>query len=425
MQYVYDNEGKRYLDMFAGIVTTSVGHCHPKLVENCRQQIGKLWHVSSLYNAEETHEYAAKLAAKFPAKLNNIFLCNSGSEANELAIYLARLYTGANDVICLKNAYHGCLPTTICLNGIGEWKHKVTSSPGIYHVTNPDCYRGRYGSVNCRENMSDDPTNCGDQQCPHCQSGGLSCDLYVEDLRSDLTSLIAKGNLAAFIAESIQGVGGTVQFPRNYLKQVAAIVKEAGGVVISDEVQTGFGRTGKNFWGFQNHQIEPDIVTMAKGIGNGFPLAAVCTTNAIASALDRAKFFNTYGGNPLASVVGRTVLEIIDEERLQENCLKTGKLLLDGLNRLKEKYEVIGDVRGLGLMIGVELVADRRTKAHLAADRVNQLVEGCKELGVLIGKGGPVNGSVLRIKPPMIINEDDVALTLDALDKVLPSIKPN
>lgn len=337
---------------------------------------------------------------------------------------LAKLHTSATDIICLKNAYHGCLPTTLALNGIGEWKHKVaTSSTGVYHVTNPDCYRGRYGTVNCRESMSDAEPNCGAEECTHCQSD-MSCDLFVEDLRSDLTSLIAKGNLAAFIAESIQGVGGSVQFPRSYLKKVAKIVKEQGGLVISDEVQTGFGRTGKNYWGFQNHKIEPDIVTMAKGIGNGFPLAAVCTTSEIAASLDRAKFFNTYGGNPLASVVGKTVLEIIDDERLQANCLRTGRLLLDGLNKLKDKYEIIGDVRGLGLMIGVELVADRQTKAPLAADKVNRLIEDCKELGVLIGKGGPVNGSVLRIKPPMIINEADVQFTLDCLDKSLPNIKP-
>jgi len=417
MQYVYDNENKRYLDMFAGIVTTSVGHCHPVLVDKFKSQAEKLWHVSSLYNAEETHEYVRKLATKFPPRLNSFFLCNSGSEANELAVLISRLYTKANDIIAVKNAYHGCSPVTLGLNGIGEWKHKVTTSLGIHHVTNPDVYRGRYGDISCRESMFDDHQEC------NCKSP-LNCGLYVEDFEEDLTSLIAKDNFAAFIIESIQGVGGTVQYPRDYLKKVASIIKKHGGLLISDEVQTGFGRTGKNFWGFQNHQVEPDIVTMAKGIGNGFPLAAVCTTKEIAAALDRAKFFNTYGGNPLASVVGKTVLEIIDEERLQENCLKTGKLLLAGLNKLKDKYEVIGDVRGLGLMVGVEMVANRETKEPLAASKMNQLLEECKDLGLLIGKGGP-QGSVLRIKPPMIINKDDVEFTIDCLDKVLKNIKPN
>lgn len=197
-------------------------------------------------------------------------------------------------MICLKNSYHGCLPTTLALNGIGEWKHKVTTSPNaIYHVTNPDVYRGRYGNISCRESMFEDDHG-GECDCK--SKDHLNCDLYVEDFENDLTSLIAKGNFAAFIIESIQGVGGTVQYPRNYLKKVAKIIKQHKGVLISDEVQTGFGRTGKHFWGFQNHQVEPDIVTMAKGIGNGFPLAAVCTTSEIASALDQAKFFNTYGG---------------------------------------------------------------------------------------------------------------------------------
>ena len=375
-----------------------------------------------MYNAEETHEYAQLLASKFPSRLSNIFLCNSGSEANELAILLAKLYTKANDVISLKNSYHGCLPTTLNLNGIGEWKHKVTTSLGVHHVTNPDCFRGRYGNINCRESMND---SAGDECNCKLTSNQLHCDLYVEDFEFDLNNLIAKDNFAAFIVESIQGVGGSVQYPRSYLKKVARIVKEHNGLLILDEVQTGFGRTGKNYWGFQNHQIEPDIVTMAKGIGNGFPLAAVCTTSEIASALDRAKFFNTYGGNPLASVVGKKVIEIIDSENLQANCLKMGKLLLDGLNRLKDKYEIIGDVRGLGLMTGVELVSNRETKAHLAAVKVNQLLEECKNLGLLIGKGGAKNGSVLRIKPPMCISKDDVEFTLDCLDKVLPNIKPN
>lgn len=254
-------------------MTTSVGHCHPELVENLKRQTEKLWHLSSLYNAEETHEYVQLLASKFPARLNNIFLCNSGrlkliiiinffsfnliflgSEANELAIMMARLYTNANDIIALKNAYHGCLPTSLGLNGIGEWKHKVTTSLGIYHVTNPDCYRGRYGNINCRESMNENH-----QECDCKSSDQLGCDLYVEDFKDDLTSLIAKGNFAAFIAESIQGVGGSVQYPKNYLKKVASIVKQHNGLMISDEVQTGFGRTGKNFWGFENHGIQPDI----------------------------------------------------------------------------------------------------------------------------------------------------------------------
>lgn len=422
MQYVYDNENKKYLDMFAGIVTVSVGHCHPKVVDSLKTQTEKLWHVSSLYNTEETHEYVQKLVSKFPPRLNNIFLCNSGSEANELALLLARLYTDSNDVISLKNSYHGCLHNTLGLNGIGEWKHKLTIG-GIHHVTNPDCYRGRYGSVNCRESMSDDIKK--DEECSCCNQNSLNCNLYVEDFENDLKSLIGKDNFAAFIVESIQGVGGTVQYPRNYLKKVAKIIKENNGLLISDEVQTGFGRTGKNFWGFQNHQIEPDIVTMAKGIGNGFPLAAVCTTSQIASALDRAKYFNTYGGNCLASCVGKKVLEIIEDEKLQENCLKMGNLLLNGLNKLKDKYEIIGDVRGLGLMIGVEMVSNRDTKAHLSADRMNQIIEDCKNRGLLIGKGGPYNGSVMRIKPPMCINKDDVEFCLDCLDKVLSNIKPN
>ncbi|RWS26735.1 Alanine--glyoxylate aminotransferase 2-like protein [Leptotrombidium deliense] len=412
MQYVWDTSGKRYLDMFGGIVTVSVGHCHPTLVEALSKQASKLWHVSRAHVYEEIYDYSAKLAQRLPSSLSTIFLCNSGSEANDLALVLARLYTQSFDFIALRNAYHGCSSAAMGLTAIGTWKYNFPNGFGIHHTLNPDPYRGKYGGKACRDSMFQVNREC-DCKVNEC----VACDSYIADLEDVLNTSCSQKKIAGFIAESIQGIGGVVQYPKNYLKRAAELIRKRGGVFISDEVQTGFGRTGTHFWGFQNHDVTPDIVTMAKGIGNGFPLAAVATTAEIASAMNEALYFNTYAGNPLASAVGSKVLDIIDEEHLQENSRILGSRFSIGLNGLMNQFDnVIGDVRGKGLMIGVELVSDKVKKTPLSKAAVGAILDDCKEMGLIIGKGGAF-GNVLRIKPPMCINDADIKFAIEVLEK--------
>ncbi|KAI1280446.1 Alanine--glyoxylate aminotransferase 2, mitochondrial [Halotydeus destructor] len=408
MQYVYDNNGRRYLDMFGGIVTTSVGHCHPRLVGVAQKQMTKLWHTSAIHLNEEIHEYVTKLSNLFPDPLSNIFLLNSGSEANDLAMVMARLHTKAWDIVALRNAYHGMSPYTMGLCGIGSWKHQLASPLGVHHATNPDPFRGRFGGKNCRESAAQTSRQCA------CAKG--SCDAenkYVEDF-DDLLKSALPAKMAGFFVESIQGVGGIVQYPRHYVQRVHEKVKAKGGLLIMDEVQTGFGRTGENFWGFQSHGVTPDIVTMAKGIGNGFPMAALITTPEIASSIAQALHFNTFGGNPLASKIGSTVLDIIEDDKLQANSKLMGDKLISGLMRLRDKYGIVGDIRGQGLMLGIDMVKDSQSRHPMVGEEFGALLEHCKDQGVLLGRGG--SGNVFRIAPPMCINEADVKFTLDVLD---------
>jgi alanine-glyoxylate transaminase/(R)-3-amino-2-methylpropionate-pyruvate transaminase len=273
------------------------------------------------------------------------------------------------------------------------WKFNVPHSFGVQHARMPDLYRGPFGP--------DDP------------GAGKKYAADVEDLIRFGTS----GNIAAFIAESIQGVGGTVVFPDGYLKHAYGHARAAGGLCIADEVQAGFGRTGTHFWGFETQGVIPDIVTMAKGIGNGCPLAAVVTTPEIARTLATRIHFNTFGGNPVSMAQGRAVLNVIEKEGLQANSLKIGRILSEGLHRLAAKHSLIGEVRGLGLMLGVELVKDHATKKP-ARDECAEVFERCKDLGLLIGKGG-LFGNVLRIKPPMCLNEAGASFMLEVLDEAL------
>ncbi|XP_075734737.1 alanine--glyoxylate aminotransferase 2, mitochondrial isoform X2 [Rhipicephalus microplus] len=429
MQWLWDHKGKRYLDMFAGIVTVSVGHCHPKVVAAAEKQLKQLWHTSNVYLYPTVHEFAEKLAEKMPGDLKVCYFTNSGSEANDLAMMMARLYTGAHDIIALRNAYHGMSPYCASLCAVGNYKHHIPSNFGVFHAMNPDPYRGVWGGSKCRDSpvQADRTCSCGTE----CQAASH----YADQLNEVLQQCVSKKKVAAFFAESIQGVGGSVQYPRGYLKKAYDLIKNKGGLFVADEVQTGFGRTGENFWGFEGHSIMPDIVTMAKGIGNGFPLAAVVTTPEIAKALDAASFFNTFGGNPVATAVGSAVidlpvipielvfdLQVLDEDGCMENSHVTGTRLLHALESLRKEYPVVGDVRGKGLMIGMELVERKETKVPLAAMKVNAILEDCREMGLLIGKGGQ-HGHVLRIKPPMCITEADVDFTVAVLRTAIARIE--
>jgi alanine-glyoxylate transaminase/(R)-3-amino-2-methylpropionate-pyruvate transaminase len=390
MQYVWDDTGKRYLDGLGGIVTISVGHCHPHVVEAARKQNETLQHSTTIYLHPNLAEYAQKLASKMPGDLKVCYFVNSGSEANDLALLMARAYSGNYDVIALRNGYHGGNVAGMGLTAHSTWKFNVPHSFGAHHALAPDPYRGPYGRNDAEAGKK-----------------------YAADVKQ-LIDFASPGQVAGFIAESIQGVGGVIVFPDGYLKHVYEHVRAAGGVCIADEVQAGFGRTGTHFWGFETQGVIPDIVTMAKGIGNGCPLAAVVTTPQIAAVLSKKIHFNTFGGNPVVCAMGKAVLEVIEREKLQENSLKLGQRVLAGLEKLKAKYEIIGDVRGKGLMLGIELVKDRATKEPAKAECA-QVIENCREMGLLLGKGG-LSGSVIRFAPPMCITQADADFMLEVFD---------
>ncbi len=395
-QYIFDETGRRYLDGLGGIVTVSVGHCHPHVVEAARQQNETLQHSTTIYLHPNIAEYAEQLAAKMPGDLKVCYFVNSGSEANDLALLMARAHTGNFDVIALRNGYHGGSMSTMGLTAHSTWKFNVPHSFGVHHAITPDPYRGAWGRT--------DP------------AAGKN---YAADVKS-LIDYASSGQVAGFIAESIQGVGGVVVYPDGYLQHAYGHVRAAGGVCIADEVQTGFGRTGAHFWGFENQGVIPDIVTMAKGIGNGCPLAAVVTTAKIAETVTRRIHFNTFGGNPVVCAQGKAVLEVIEREKLQANSLKIGGHLFAGLEKLKARHNFIGDVRGKGLMLGMELVKDRAGKEPAKAECA-QVVEKCRDLGLLLGKGG-LWGQTIRIAPPMIVTQADADFLLDVLDTALASL---
>jgi alanine-glyoxylate transaminase/(R)-3-amino-2-methylpropionate-pyruvate transaminase len=398
LQYLFDETGRRYLDLFAGIVTVSCGHAHPKVTERVQQQVAALAHTTTIYLHPHVGEFAKRLAAKMPAGLDVTYFVNSGSEANDLAVLMARLATGHNDVIAVRNAYHGGSPAAMALTSHHTWKYPAQLNSGIHHSVCPDPYRSPY-------------TGTAEQIASR----------SVEDLR-DVIRYSTPGTIAAFIAEPIQGVGGVTHGAPNYLREAYAVVREHGGLCIADEVQTGFGRTGDHYWGFQHSGVVPDIVTMAKGIGNGFPLAAVTTRREIAERLTQRIHFNTYGGNPVSMAAGLAVLEVIEEEGLQRNARAVGGRLKAGLRELAMRHALIGDVRGMGLMLGVELVKDRGTKEP-AREAAAEVMERLRALGILVGKGG-LFGNVLRIKPPLCITAADVDFALDALDRVLAEVAP-
>jgi alanine-glyoxylate transaminase / (R)-3-amino-2-methylpropionate-pyruvate transaminase len=396
MQYVYDEKGTRYLDAFAGIVTVSVGHCHPKIVEKVREQTGMLQHTTTIYLHPTLPLFAKKLAEKMPNGLSRTYFTNSGSEANELAMLSAREYTGNTTVVALRNGYHGGTSATMGLTAHGTWKFKSNQAPSIVHSHAGYCYRCPYGLT-----------------YPSCE---LRC---AHDLKN-VIQYETCGEVACFIGEPIQGVGGTVTPPKEYFQVVYDIVRQHGGLCVADEVQGGFGRTGKHYWAHQNWDVKPDIITMAKGIGNGTPLAAMTTTEPISQVLSKRVHFNTFGGNPISMTQGLATLEVIDAEGIQENALRVGDYLKAGLNDLADKHPLIGDVRGMGLMLGVELVKNRQSKEPARAEAAT-VMEEMKKRHVLIGKGG-LYGNTLRIKPPMCLTKNDAEYLLAMLDEVLSHI---
>jgi alanine-glyoxylate transaminase/(R)-3-amino-2-methylpropionate-pyruvate transaminase len=397
MQYVWDEKGTRYLDAFAGIVTVSVGHCHPKVIEKVQAQTGKLQHTTTIYLHPTIAQFAEKLAAKMPEGLTRSYFTNSGSEANEVAILSAREHTGNTEVIALRNCYHGGTATTMGLTAHGNWKFKSNQAQAIHHTLAGYCYRCPFGL-----------------EYPSC---GVKCAHDIKNVIQYQTP----GEVACFIGEPIQGVGGTVTPPKEFFKIVYDIVRQHGGICIADEVQGGFGRTGEHYWAHQNWDVVPDGITMAKGIGNGIPLGGFTTTEDISKVMKNRIHFNTFGGNPISMTQGLATLEVIEEDGIQENARVVGGLLKERFLELQEKHPIIGDVRGMGLMLGVELVRNRKSKEP-ANTEAAIVMERMKEHGVLIGKGG-LFGNTLRIKPPMCLTKDDADYLVDALDLTLSEIQ--
>jgi alanine-glyoxylate transaminase/(R)-3-amino-2-methylpropionate-pyruvate transaminase len=398
MQYLYDETGRRYLDLFAGIVTASCGHCHPELIRRLEAQLSVLQHTTTIYLHPAHGELARRIAETLPQGLEVTYFVNSGSEANDLAVLMARLYTGNDDVIAVRNGYHGGSPSTMGLTSLSTWKYPVQESARVHHAVCPDPYRSPFSGT---------PEEIASRSAA--------------DIR-DLIRFSTPGMIAAFIAEPIQGVGGVTLGAPNYLREAYAVVRAHGGLCIADEVQTGFGRTGEHFWGFECSGVVPDIVTVAKAMGNGYPMGAVITRREIAEAMSGRLHFNTFGGNPMAMTAGLAVLDIIVADGLQRNARIVGGRLEAGMRELMTRHPLIGDVRGRGLLLGMELVRDRVTKEPATVE-TTEVWELAREMGVLIGKGG-IDGNVLRIKPPLCITAADVDFALDVLDRALGRSAP-
>lgn len=396
MQYLWDLEGRKYLDFFGGILTVSVGHANPKITGKIKAQVDRLQHTSTLYPNEAIVALAEKLAQITPGKLQKSFFTNSGTEANEAAILLARMATGSYDIVALRHAYSGSSQLAKAVTGQAPWRRAAVISVGIAHAINPYCYRCPLGL-----------------KYPDC---GVACANDVENLIQTGTS----GSIAAFIAEPIQGVGGFITPPPEYFKIVFKIVKKYGGLFIADEVQTGFGRTGKKWFGIEQWEVTPDIITCAKGMANGAPVGATITTSELAGSFIGLTI-STFGGNPVTAVAARATIEVIEEEKLLENSHTVGTYLRGKLDALKEKYPVIGDVRGMGLMQALELVKDRETKEP-APEATVQLMERARDNGLLIGKGG-LYSNVIRLSPPLNIAKADVDEAIRLLDKSLAEVR--
>ena len=395
---VKDMEGNSYLDFFGGILTVSVGHANEEVNAAVTAQVNRLSHISSLYPTMPVVDLAERLVRMTPDKLEKVFLHASGTEADETAVMLAQLYTGNSEIISLRHGYSGRSLLAQSLTGHSPWRALSTQVSAVKHALAPYCYR-------CPLKLT----------YPDC---GVACAEDVEELIQTSTT----GKISGILVEPIQGVGGFITPPKEYFRIVAEIVRDHGGVFISDEVQTGFGRTGKT-WGIDHYDVEPDMITMAKGIANGLPLAALISTKEIADSLQN-NTISTFGGNPVSCAAANTTLDIIERDELANNAQHMGEKLTDGLASLQRDHQnIIGDVRGKGLMVGVELVVDEtsndRTPNVVAVD---QIMEETKKRGLLIGRGG-LYGNTLRIAPALNIGSDEIKEALTILKESFDAIK--
>ena len=391
-QYVWDADGNQYLDFFGGIVTVSVGHCNEQVNAKVHRQLDTLQHVSTVFANEPQAALAAKIASLTPGgRLTKSFFTNSGTEANETAIIAARCFTGSTEIVALRHSYHGRSAMAMTLSGQGAWRLGPPQA-GVVHAHNAYCYRCPFGLT-----------------YPACE---VKCAQDMEDLIRTTTG----GSIAGFIAEPIQGVGGFITPPKEYFQIVERIVRNHGGIFISDEVQTGWGRTGGKWFGIEQWGVTPDVITGAKGLANGSPIGLTVARPEVADSITRLTI-STFGGNPVTATAAKAVIEYIEENNLPANCEETGAYLREGLDDLKEKHELIGDVRGMGLLQAIELVEDRQSKAPATAQAA-MAMEAARENRLLVGKGG-MFGNVLRVSPPMNISRTDVDEFLKLLDRSL------
>ncbi len=397
MQYLWDVEGRKYTDLLGMNVCISVGHSHPKVVAAAMEQARELTHCTTMFYHPVPAHFAEELAATMPNSSDCIewvvHFTNSGSEAVDLAMTMARRFTGNLDLLALRSAYHGPTAAAQSITGISGWRHP--GMPGnVAFVPDPHQYRGIFG------------------EC-------AGAEPYLDEIERTILAATS-GQVAGIFIESVQGYGGIVELPKGYMSGAAERVRESGGLLIADEVQAGFGRTGDHMWGFEADGVIPDIVVMAKGIGNGFPLGAVVARKHVAAPMAEKFMFHTYGANPTSCAAGRAVLQVIKEDKVRENARDVGAALLERLHALKAKYPAIGDVRGRGLMLAIELVKDRKTKEP-DPQTTAAVFEATRECGVILSKSGAYQ-SCLRMVPPMCLSMEDVDHVHDGLDQAFDGL---
>ncbi len=388
-QYLWDTEGRKYTDLLGMNVCISVGHSHPRVVAAATAQAQELTHCTTMFYHPTPAHLAEELAATMPKGHDwVVHLTNSGSEAVDLAMTMARTYTSNLDLLALRTAYHGPTAAAQSITGIAGWRHP--GMPGnVAFVPEPNQYRGIFG--------------------PGTQP-------YLDEIDRTINTATS-GKVAGIFVESVQGYGGIIEMPKGYMSGAAEKVRAAGGLYIADEVQSGFGRTGANFWGFEADGVIPDIIVMAKGLGNGFPIGAVVAKKHIAEPMAEKFMFHTYGANPTSAAAARAVLAVMKDEGLQENAAKVGGKLLERLHDLRDKHKAIGDVRGKGLMLAIEFVKDRDSKEP-DNDMTTEVFEACRAQGIILSKSGPYQ-QCLRMVPPLCLTAKDVDQVTKSLDRAL------
>ena len=391
-QYLWDNAGRKYTDLLGMNVCISVGHSHPRVVAAAMAQAQDLTHCTTMFHHPTPAHLAEELAARMPKGHDwVVHFTNSGAEAIDLAMTMARTYSGNLDLLALRSAYHGPTAAAQSITGISSWRHP--GMPGnVAFVAEPNQYRGIFGA---------------------------GTDPYLDEI-DRVIATATTGHLAGIVIESVQGYGGIIEMPPGYLAGAAERVRAAGGLYIADEVQSGFGRTGARFWGFEAGGVVPDIVVMAKGLGNGFPIGAVVAKREVAAPMAEKFLFHTYGANPTSTAAARAVLAVIDDEGLQENAGRVGAALLARLKDLQARHSVIGDVRGAGLMLAIEMVSDRAAKTP-DAKATAAIFEACRAQGLILSKSGP-HQSVLRMVPPLCLTLADVDVVAEGLDAALAAV---
>lgn len=389
-------DGRDYLDLFGGILTVSLGHAHPEVVARVQQQVGRLGHTSTLYVTEPQVRVARRLAELAPGPLRRTFFTNSGTEAVETAIAAARMYTGRTEIVALRHAYSGRSALATTITGHASWRGLPSTVAGIVHARSPYLYRCPFGQP--------------------CDSGCI--DAFLDDL-VEVIETTTSGRPAALMFEPIQGVGGFIVLPDEYMRRAADVIRSYGGVLIVDEVQTGFGRTGGRWFGVEHAGVEPDIMVMAKGIANGMPVGATMATDEIAAAW-QGKTISTFGGNPVCLAAVDATLDVMVKEDVPARSRARGEQLRAGLDALAAEHAWIGDVRGKGLMQALELVDDPTTKEP-SPSRTVAFLEAARNEGVLVGSGG-FKDNVVRLGPPLLIEEDEVAEGLDCLTRACRAV---